>query len=89
MTVATITVWIPVLDAETREIIHAHGQSLADQGKTDNVKQNTLIPDGVSIRIPDGVSTRRTWATVEDAEEWVEYIKQFNPASVTIETTPA
>ena len=81
MTVATTTIWMPVLDVETQEIMSVHAQTLADQGKTDNIKQSTMIPGGVSVR--------RIWTTVEDAEEWIAFVEQYNPESATIVQSPS
>jgi hypothetical protein len=80
----TVVTWDPPLTEEQRIEVDQHGADMAAQGKTNDIR----VYNPPLEQIEGSFTVTRTWATLQDAEEWVVYIEQFNPASVTIESVP-
>jgi len=59
-----------------KELINSRIKLLVEQEKTDGVVDVTSV---------DNVNTlQRTWIDESTAQEWIEFISQFNPTSATI-----
>jgi len=80
MTTATTVTWDPLnLESENAEI----GVKAADmqaQGKTNDLPVSTF-PNGAGN--PPAVIVRE-WTTLADAQEWIDFVAQYNPQSAVI-----
>jgi hypothetical protein len=81
MTISTLLIWNQPLGDEIMAQINSKVAEMVAAGKT----------DGISTSNPEEewppINTTRTWTTVADAEEWVAFVEQWNPASATIQQT--
>jgi hypothetical protein len=80
MTTQTTVTWNPLPSPEDAVIHHAKAESMASEGKTDNVPVETW-PSGEGT--PPAVVVRQ-WTTLQDAQEWLDFLAPYNPQSAVI-----
>lgn len=81
MTTGTQVVWDTYLpQAQLQEILNK-ADLMASEGKTDNIPVKTQPTSIVGATL---FSTVRQWTTVADAQEWIDFLAPYNPASAVI-----
>lgn len=81
MTTGTKIVWDTLLSPAEKQEIQDKAAVMASEGKTDNIPVTTC-PGGIQGATP--FSTVRQWTTVADAQEWIDFLAPYNPASAVI-----
>lgn len=78
MTTSTLVTWHPLdPNGADGQAIYNKAALMQSEGKTDNVKVRTDLPNG------DYVITR-TWNTPADADEWIAFVLAYNPVSAVL-----
>lgn len=72
----TIVIWAQQPGPEIIDQLAVKALAMTEEGKTDDIFEQTTVPQGVQVT--------RTWTTVEDAQEWVDFLAPYNPASTQI-----
>jgi len=82
MSTSTEVVWqVGTPSSTDQSAIHVQAETMASEGKTDNVAVDQLnVPEVGQLTVT------RTWTTTADAEEWVAFILTYNPISAEITT---
>jgi len=80
MTTATTVTWNPLNSPSVASEICAKAADMQAQGKTDNVPVDTY-PNGEGN--PPAIVVRQ-WTTLADAQEWIDFVAQYNPQSAVI-----
>jgi len=80
MTTGTTVTWNPLVSGEDSVAIHAQAATMKAEGKTDNVPVETW-PNGEGM--PPEITVRQ-WTTLQDAQEWLDFLAPYNPQSAVI-----
>lgn len=78
MTTTTLVTWHPLdPNGADGQAIWNQANLMETEGKTDNVKVRTDLPNGDYV-------ISRTWTTPEDAQEWLTFVLAYNPVSAVL-----
>ena len=80
MTTGTTVIWNPLVSSDDVATINARAATMESEGKTDNVPVETQ-PGGPGT-VP--LTVVRQWTTLQDAQEWLDFLTSYNPQSAVI-----
>jgi hypothetical protein len=80
MAITTVVVWNPLSTAEDHAIMTNKAEEMKVAGKTDGTV--TVVQEMLGSTVPRNVT--RTWNTIEAAQEWIDFVTPFSPASAVI-----